>query len=344
MTSTAANRFGKTSTLIAITVIVMAIRFSIPPQDFADFDSYVLLTDYLAFRPQSEWIRFEPFSSGLMLGFRSVLGSSYAAVSAAHWLLSCTFLLVVYQLLQRQYVAWQGVLLSFGFFGALLAFVLVRATPAYLFILFGVIETSQGRTRGLVLTALAVGFHISALLAVPAVVVLFAQNRIPAVSKFFRSRMFLSASLAIIAIMAIGSLPIFLGYINIIISTFSSVIGKYSVYFESANIVAAGGIAKDTSQNHRYYMIAVTAVVLAFVFIKNENCVRLRGYVITSFIIFIFISITPVVAFRQSIFWLIPLIIIIPWNSFRFSGFGTASIIGLSLISFYLGFPSVLEP
>lgn len=338
------ERFGKTVTFGALVATVVILRFLIRPPDFADFDSYVILTDYLAFRPQIEWMTFEPFSSGLMLLLRRLFGNSYVAVIVAHWILSASFLAFVYRMLKERSVSWQGIVLSFALLGPLLAFVLVRATPAYILILLAALDSTKGRWRTFVLALLAVGFHISAVLAFPPLVVSFLQSRVALADRVLRSRVVITALVGALLVFIVASNTILLIYINDLVSVFSSVIGKYAVYLEGANTVARGGIADATSSSHIYYAMFAAATCILFISQSDEICVRLRAFMVASFLTFFALSISPVVAFRQSIYWILPLLIYFPWAKFRFAGFGNAAIIGSSAAIFAVGFRGVLAP
>ena len=344
MTKVVAIKFTEVSTIAIIALTILVVRLTISPQNFADFDSYTILTDYLAFRPRSEWLTFEPFSSALMLTLRAITGSGFDAVIYAHWILSISFVSVISYLLLRKIISWQAAVISFGVFGALLAFVLVRAMPAYFLVFFAVLDASRGKTRSLILLLLAIGFHISAILAAPALVAVLLQNRFKNLSNIVESRFVFLFTILLVLLLLIGSLPIFLNYINTLIGIFSPVIGKYGTYFEGANALANNQSAAITSSNHLYYVISVSAFLMVFLYSNNKACLRSRSYMIVSYVIFIILSISPVVAFRQSIFWLLPAVALFRWEDFHFSGFGTTFIIIIAGTAFYFGLSSALIP
>ena len=338
------ERFGRFAVFAFIFLSVIAVRFAIPSAIVADYDAYVQLADYLSFRPRNEWISFEPLSSLLLVTLRQFTGSGYKAVAIAHIMLSVAYVAFVYKAVSIRDVTWQGILLSFGLYGSALAFVLLRGTPAYLLIVFALIDAVNGRRRSALFALAAIGFHISALLAVPALLAAYLQNRSPIVARFFGGRAVVFLGAGLVLALSVASIPAFLEYTNIVIRTFSQFIGKYATYFETANDLEKGRLVGAASNNHFYYTIVVSALVLFYLTCFEPKAIALRAYVVSSYVIFVVLSLSPVVAFRQSIFWVLPLVILFPWDKYAFRGFGTFFIILASLGGFYFGVGSIIAP
>lgn len=338
------DRFGRYAVLVFIVLSVVAIRFAIPSAIVADYDAYVQLADYLSFRPRSEWISFEPLSSLLLVTLRQFTGSGYSAVGIAHILLSTAYVLFIYKLISVRDISWQGVLLSFGLYGSALAFVLLRGTPAYILVVFALIDAINGKRRAAIFALAAVGFHISALLAVPALLAAYLQNKNPVVARLFSGRTVVVVGAGLVAALSVASIPAFLEYTNFVIRTFSQFIGKYATYFETANDLEKGRLVGAASNNHFYYTIVVSLLVMFFLTCFDRMAIALRAYIVTSYVTFMVLSLSPVVAFRQSIFWVLPLVILFPWARYSFYGFGTLFMIVVSLAGFYFGVGSIIAP
>lgn len=318
---------------LSVFFIVLIVRFSFSPDQFADFESYVNLADQLYTTEISQWILFEPISNGILFLFRLLAGDSLNAVYLAYWYLSAVFLIGTAILCYQQGVTWQGVVLALGVYGALLAFVTVRATPAYILVALAVIQARNGQWRSILMCIIATTFHISAILSIPAIFVCVAQKRIKMCYRFFELNLvcysiffgiFLSSTLFHNQIIA---------FIIWVISSSGGAIEKYLTYVND--------VESAKSNNHLIYFI-ISSVLVLVALNKNKGVISLRGYILTSYFLFSLLSFSPVTAFRQSLFWTIPTLLLIPWGSLFNNSFSSVLVIVVGLIFFGYGLNGVL--
>ncbi|WP_211148935.1 EpsG family protein [Fluviibacter phosphoraccumulans] len=183
-----------------------------------------------------------------------------------------------------------------AFYGLLISLVLLRAAPAYLFVFFALSLFSMRRFLIGVLCCLgAIFFHVSAGLAALPLLLAVINNYLKIdFSQSWRlvSIVFLSSFLVFI-FNAVGF--DFLGQLG---GAFD--FGKYGAYFADE---------KDSlGVLHLIYFVFVVAA--SFAFYRNRSAYNTieSNYILMSLVIFLSFSSSPVLVFRQSIFW-IPLVL-----------------------------------
>lgn len=327
---------------IFMMITVFVIRLITNPYYFADFDSYIILTDRLSVTPVADWITYEPFSSLVLFILRLLAGNSYDAVVAAYWYVSIIFLIGLFFIVRQQGIIWQGAVITLGLYGPLLAFVTVRATPAYLLICLAAIKATEGKLISLAIALLATGFHISAVLAIPPLLVALAQRRFGLVDRMFKSRR-TTIAVALITFIALGFFyEQMLEFLNNIVTLFDTFLGKYFTYIKSDSEKDVSKLTEDNSF-HQIYLIIVTLFVAMHLFQNDAKSVQFRGYILISYMIFAFLGFSPVASFRQSFFWVMPLILFFPWQNFSFNGLGSIVLLFVSCLMFYAGFLTVIQ-
>lgn len=330
----------KFPTVAFIAASIVIVNLFIPATKFADFPVYLWITDALYYYNPGGWFGFEAGSNLLFIGLRALTGNTVMAISVAHYLLGAFFVFAMLRFAQRDEVGWRGMLMAFGLYGALLSFVTIRATPAYMLVTFGALEIARGRARGVLFALLGTMFHVSAILAVPPMIVGLAQNRLRVLSWMTDS------TKALVAVVGLGMLLFGLlqGLFNSALLAVVNAIpflNKYIVYtagLDPINANQSGG----RSINHLIYAVVVSAFVFAFVIVRNETCRRLRGYVLTSYILFLILEIAPVTAYRQSQFWMLPALFVFPWQLLAPTGLRAWLFGGLFILSFFFAVPGVI--
>lgn len=323
--------------------MVLAVRAFTSPWNFPDFDTYLLVSDTLAFQPLRDNLIFEPLSTGFILSLRYLTGNSLDGLIAAHWVLSAIFVIGFYKVMAASQQDWRAALVTVGLYGSLLAFVTVRATPAYLLVWLAAIYASQGRISSLLLALTAIGFHSSAALAIPAILVCYLQQKNRIFASFWRNNILIGSTVALIAVLFSLSYLVLVDYLYTVINLLGPFLGKYMVYvsaFEGNE--GSSQATSDSAVFHLGYLIGASLLTIAFIAAQGEGAKRLRSYVILSFFVFVFLSASPVSAYRQSLFWTVPAILYLPWRRFSVSGFGTVAICIFGLIGFVLGVRSML--
>lgn len=298
---------------LIICCLVIVTNIIISPERFFDFDAYLTLTDAAFFFPESNFLTFEVGSTLLLVGLRHMAGDTILSVTIAHFIIAILCLAFVWYLKRRGLASWQAILFFFAMYGALLAFVTIRGTPAYLLVALAAMRANEGRNSALVLLGIAFLFHVSVVIAAPAVMFCWLQNRFQLFQITSRA-----LGVAVAAVVLYAALFILFGNFltNLLLDIVYSVpfLSKYSVHTASFDPVTSTELQSRTDNLWHYiYAAAVTAFIAVFLFIKDERAQRFRGYVLVSFFIFLFCQFSPAMAYRQSIYWMIPAIFIFPW-------------------------------
>lgn len=307
--------------LIAIAILVT--NLTIAPSRFADYFSYVdLFDEYYFFRVET-WFFFEPVSTFLFIALKHISKNTMDAVNIAHYLLGIFYVVFTVCIFKKYQVGWRSILLYFAVFGPLLAFVTIRATPAYLFALIAFFESLRARPVALVYVFLGTLFHMSAILALVPIILSLAQARYSILRWVYTAG--LSTFLVILALAGLAAL--LQTYFNEVLYNAIStipILSRYIVYVTSFNInqMDATVDASTPSEFHFVYLILTTIFVLTILTNKSNLCRRSRLFVLASYGIFLFLQFSPVSAFRQSVFWVLPMIFVFPWAKYTAGRFG----------------------
>lgn len=317
---------------IAACVLIMNLIYS--PADFADYYQYLLITDGLYYFSTGNWLNFEAGSNLLFLSLRVLTGNTEVAINLAHYLLGIVYVYFYLLLAREERVRWRGILVSFAFYGSLLAFITIRATPAYMLVTLGALDVIRGRKRGIILALAASLFHISAILAFGPILLGYAQSRLRSLRWVEQSTRSVAMVAALLMVMFGVLRTLFASVLTSVISVIPF-LNKYDVYTASLdpNNAGQGG---GTSSNHLIYAIIMSLFMLAFVAMPDERCRKMRLYVISSYVLFLILEFSPVTAFRQSQFWAIPAMLVFPWHRFAPAGFRAMTFAGLCAVMFVL--------
>jgi hypothetical protein len=323
------------ATLSVIAAITLVVRIIVLPERFADFWAYVYILDDIV---NSNWnlIQFgEPVSWGILYFFRIISGDSYGAIVIGNYYLSAIYLCFSAYALYRYKLSWQSLIIIFAAYGAILDFVIIRATHAYFIVLFAALDSREGKWRCLPMCIIASLFHISALLAFIPLVASLAQAKSIAVDRLFRSR-YIAPILGITIILpSILFRSDVIEIMNTLFGLFGNLFSRFTVY--TADSSSATGYGEGGSMAQQIYFLISSGAVLISLLIYNKFIKGLQGYILTSYGIYILMFLNPPSAFRESIFWMMPLIAVFPWNKLSFHGFGTAALGLASIALFWIG-------
>jgi EpsG family len=320
---------GKAILFAFVTASIIVVNLLIRPNRFDDYDSYIQFTDYIYHYAEFSWIYFEPLSSLMLFTLRAMTGSTEEAVNLSHYLLGFMFTVFCYCLVQNNKISWQGYIVFIALYGLLLAFVTFRATPAYLLVAIAFFNAMEIKKRSFFYIIIASLFHISALLALPLLMILFYESKFFLMRKLFKYNYF-----GILIVLIFISLSNIFGssFFLIIIDNLANLpfLGKYISYFTRIDAVT-GAIINSEQDNlfHVFYAIAVSLFTMAIIISKNESCIRIRNVVLIGYLMFIFMQFSPVSAFRQSIFWMTPALLIYPWSRLHFKQYGVVPFVAL---------------
>lgn len=333
------NNIGYIFIIYFFCIALLIFYYFSRAEDIPDYYAYLQIIDKIYYFYDPSDIFYEPASTLLLYTSRLITGDSVSAVTASRYFTTFIFILFVFYVGRYRNVSTFSLVLILTLFGPLIGFVTIRATPAYLLVAIAALDANEGKGRALLWAALAIQFHVSAALAVPAIIFTLIQNRTSYIS-------FIEKSLngVIIFFILFSSLFVFFGdsISNLLLQAVSQInfLAKYVSYVGVLDESSVDYGRMDGGYNlfHQIYFIAVFIFFMFFIYQKNIVCIRSRSYVIVSFAIFLFMQFSPVSAFRFSIFWIVPALIFIPWDSYlkslviRFS----VTIICLGLFIFQL--------
>ena len=333
----------KVAVVTLIGAVVLAVNMLVPASRFADYDAYLWITDRLYYFPDEAWYRFEAASHFVLLMCRIATGSTEGGVDLAYRLLGLGFVTAMALFAKREEVDWRGILALFTLYGALLAFVTLRATPAYLLVALAALQANKGQRICLLSGGAAVLFHISAVLALPPLLVALAHNRYGLFQWTRRSALPIIAG----AVLYGAFFLLFQDLLNELLLSLLNIVPfltKYLVYtsaLDPASGVSQAGEGLNRTA-HLAYAGLVSAFAFAFMLVKDDECRKMRAFVIVSFVIFLVTQFSPITAFRQSPFWTIPAMLIFPWRKLSPPGPVALLFVLVCAALFALTFPAVL--
>lgn len=301
------GRIAYWAVYILLAATVLLVNVFTDPSRFADFDTYVYYLDALVHYPPPNWMYFEVFSNVYLLGSHWLTRSVLTAVVLAHYVLGIIFLLALPVVYPPRRASWPTLLFTFAILGSLLAFVTLRATPAYFLVAISVRHAVDRRPTAWLFLAAASCFHISALLAAPPLALLYFERNLPKLLRSEQSRRYyLSLAIAMIGVAAL--LPQMSDSLSGLIKSIP-VLSKYDVYTEASETTV-------TRVGHYIFLAFVVLLTAAFMTVQRDASRKLNIFVLVSFALYVlmFFVASPVAAFRQTPFWIMPLISALPWD------------------------------
>lgn len=298
--------------LAGIVATLIIVDLLLAPSRFSDYDTYLFYLDGIWYFPDGTSLWVEPLSRLFLLGARAATTTSDGAVALAHYALAAIFAGGLALLAPPKRGNWQAALVAFAITGPLLALVTVRATPAYLLVALAVIQADRRPSRSALLMGLALLFHVSAALAVGPWLLLLLRRHLPVAVRAERPGPLVAAGIiAAIAFYYFGQLAV-----SVMLSAVDAfpALSKYVAY--SAEYGPQTKIAQEISISHYIFLTFAVSYTGAFLVFRTPESVRFNLYVIASFLIYItlFFALSPVAAFRQACFYLLPMTVLFPWR------------------------------
>ncbi len=282
--------------------ILFLLRILYDPVNFADYNSYQIIIEQIApvnDRGLFEFVSyktFDIFSNAFDFGSISL----YWLYIYNFMLVSCIYLYAV----KVANISPEGVLITMALFAPLLFFVLLRAAPAYVLIMTGLLINSKNKKIISTLCILFAPFiHISAIL--PLLIYYLIKIR------KFRELKFLGIAAKLVYVFGFLHIISFvLGY-NLIPEIIGSVfqgfdnLSKYSAYTKVEN---------NFSIFHYLFLIISLFVFYKFRSYRNFFDPYLYAYGHWIMLIYSIMMINPIVGFRVSIYFYLPVLAIFPWR------------------------------
>lgn len=319
-------------------IIVFLFYYFTVQEDIADYYSYKLILNEMAFYNLYLSSLYEIGSYTILYVSYLLAGSTHDAIIVSRVLTTVTFVLFLIIMRKFYRVDIIALVMVIALYGALLSFVTIRATPAYLLVTIATLEGIRGRWRSLFLGFIAIQFHISAVLALPLIFAALLQSR----TNWF---LYLEKSRSVLILFSSLIISIYLVFNQSVTDLLESIIdiipflNKYIVYLDTSG--ETSGSSGESQIYHFIYLGGCALLLLFAIAIKDKNTLKIRASLIIGFVIFIFLQFSPVTAFRFSLFWTIPLIFIIPWQKYLNNLFARAIAIIAGLAVFIVQLNSV---
>lgn len=296
-----------------ISIITFSITIFTKPTRYADLDTYVFYLDSLVHFPSKSSVYFELFSNVYLISSYWITNSVLSAVILAHYCLAIIFVAFLATAFPSKQSSWIALPFMFAILGPLLAFVTLRATPAYFLVAIAVRYAMDRRPSTWFFLIAASLFHISSLLAALPIAILYFEPYLPNILRTNKPRKFY-IFMVLIIFAAGGVLPQLSGSVTSLIQSIP-LVSKYDVYTDINS--------SPTQIGHYIFLAFLTVLTILYLIIKDDESERLSIFVLTSFSIYIllFFSSSPVAAFRQAPFWLMAMIATIPWNKLGIRNF-----------------------
>jgi hypothetical protein len=295
-----------------IVVGLLIFRISFEPSSFRDYFPYL---DYFSeIRSYGVWSGgLDPASNFVFYLIGLFTSDRELAVLILYGYILFLFFLASWYLITVHRINWLNYWIFFTLFGPLLALITIRATPAYLAIFLSFFALQRGRVVvALVFSLLGAAFHFSGLLLVP--VVIAAAVLGPRLEQSAGSRRVFW--LVFTGMWSVGAVMAFFGVGSALAGfELGELLVRYSSYLSETE--SGAGVF------HRIYFLAALALSFLSLYLADDVNWRARLFIGFAAIQYSLIAWSPVFAFRQSIFWVAPAILIFPfeavlrWRSLR---------------------------
>lgn len=295
--------------LVGIALCILVIDLNTHANDYADLDTYLVYLSQLVHFPPDNWYYFEALSNFYLLFIHWLTDSVDQAVVVAHYLLGVMFVGFLAYASPPGRSSWPSLVFMFALLGSLLAFVTLRATPAYFLVAIGVRYALDRDRKTWACLVIATLFHASALLAAAPLAFLYFRDSLPSLLRAERPIRLFVIAVALFAVIGILGSQISKVAVSLIESI--PILSKYVTYTDQNS-----SPNQATSLNHYLFFAFVSVFAFFFFVFSNEKNRRLNEYVLISFVLYavLFAGISPVAAVRQAPFWLMPMIGLYPWR------------------------------
>lgn len=309
---------------------ILYVRYYYNSDQLADYDAYAYFTDLYWSGFDRSWLTSEPFGWGTLLSLRALTGTTGEAIVFAHWLLGALTCFSILALAIRYNLQWQGVMLSIAMFGPLLSMVTIRATPTYLMCIVAALTIKKNPIMGITMALLAALFHNTAFLSFLPLLLIILQDRLPWLNRKFRNKPALVVFSTLIGLLFAFFRQSMFSIFEQMISFLPGFAAKYIVYFSIRNNDTL--MTAEPSLFHNFFIAGVTLIFALYLIFSEENQEKYVGFAVSSFAIFIMLSANPVTSYRQSIFWIVPILLTFPWERLKPNFLAYLGIISFSLV------------
>jgi hypothetical protein len=293
---------GNRNFLFFLIVVILAIRIIVAPSYFADYASYVDLLEELKFNSDAASFILEPLSKLPLFIFGEFLSIEHA-VSLFSYINTLVFLIFFTVIVLRKNRSIIGLFLLFAIYVPLIAFISLRATPAYLCVALSFEFLWERRFRSsLMMCVVASLFHLSAVLVLVPLCICIVVGRFHTEKSNQLTCLNLRAVLVFFVSLGLYfSGPILFGAVLQNIIPADSILSRYSAYMLAV---------EREKLTHLVYFFCVLMVV--YFFLRDTASQHGHLFVEIAVILFAVLAISPVVAYRYSLYFMIPVLLNFP--------------------------------
>jgi EpsG family len=281
---------------ICLALFIALIWATVPFIYFADAQNYINFIETIKDANDLDFFYIDPISKIVLYIIESYTNNLEYTLAVSTVLIGAIFYISL--LWFSNYLTnfvWQRLLLYTALYGPLLAFVTLRATPAYIAILIAVIVLGRKKYLSILLGILAIGIHVSALVPFFIILLTIAYCN-------FKDNLFFIFNNKIIKLLMLAGLFAFINYalINIDYLLALLTLEKYFAYTDT------GGA--NVSPSHYLYLLFIS-IIYFYSLTTSKFDAYLDLYLKLSYLSYLlFFFVSPIIAFRLTIFWF-PLVI-----------------------------------
>jgi hypothetical protein len=281
-------------------LVLLSVFFR--PSAFADYWPHVWLVEDLSGVGFDQLFGPEMSSRSFMALVGRVFRRSETGVDVMATILLLGSVLGIRQLARKWAPTPANLAVVMALFGPLLVFVLLRASFAYLLVAFVILRGPRFDVVSAAALLLALSFHMSVLLVIPALAI-YAVLRLT-VADSVRKFLWTGAAVAALSLLAPFVLTPFLGFGTEVLAANADL----SRAGEVANYLNPDFIGRSTG--HDLYLLGVVAVGLLLAWTdRHSSDLRRRTLFLSFFLVFALLQVSPVAAFRFSPYFLFPLLL-----------------------------------
>lgn len=278
--------------------------------EFPDSGNYIDMAETL--KTETVWDSgpFEFFSRLIIWLAVAILGDADSAITATHYLNIGIGYLGFCYLSLRFARDWRGVAVALALYAPLLCFVTLRATPSYLLVTYAVLVRNESNKKAWAAILIAISFHAATLLVLMPMVL----SRRKSSQREGKKRASRKSNITIVlasAVIYIATFELSQRLSNL--ETF--LLGQENGGISKLAWYATSAADFQTTSHVAYYVVCWVLALVMLRRLPETESRDLGKYIAWSFGIFTILSISPVVAYRQSIYWMMPGLIALPRKS-----------------------------
>lgn len=300
------DRSVKTYLLIAMTALFVFVNLTVAQTDIADTSTYLYYIDSIYFFREPDWWRFESLSKLAMIAVRDMTGNTERTIYLLRYVLIFSFSIAMYYLFRRS--SWKALAVALALTGTLLGLVTLRATPAYILAAIAAMAAMRGQWRAIPYVLAGSLFHVSAILAAPAIVATLLLRKYDV--RRVKPRYIIGAAVLMAGLY--GALGSSITQFTIDFIGSFTYLQKYTAYIPEAK-AASVAVAGSSMVTHYTLLAATVLLGLFLILVSREDQGVEKLFIAISLFIYVvlFFLFDPVASSRYAPFFTLPALALI---------------------------------